>query len=853
MLQAKHTFSVRAALPEKLEKLRQLAYNLYWCWNHDVIDLFRRIDRDLWEEVESNPVLLLGRVPQKRLESIAEDDAFQSSLDRVYTRFKDYMDGITWYDKNYRDKLKGDFLIAYFSAEFGISESLPIYSGGLGILAGDHLKSSSDLGIPLVGVGLLYQQGYFRQYLNVDGWQQEEYPENDFYNIPVEEVMTNGQEMFISVDYPGRKVYAKVWKIQVGRVSFYLLDTNVHRNSPHDRKITYQLYGGDRRTRLEQEIMLGIGGVRMLQLLGLEPTVCHMNEGHAGFLVFERVKFLIEKNALEPKIAIEAGAAGNIFTTHTPVPAGFDVFPLDLMNHYFGPYAQKLKISMEELLSLGRGNIFDAGEEFNMAVLALKNAGFTNGVSRLHGSVSRKLFNTIIPSIPENETPVSSVTNGIHIRSWLSKDMEELLFRYLGECIFTDPSQCSIWQRVADIPADELWIVHQRRKEKLINYARRQLRKHMLKSGSSAMDLEKASEALSPFCLTIGFARRFATYKRASLILEDTERIEKIVKNKDMPVQFIFAGKAHPKDEKGKELIRKIVHFSRREGIRKRFIFIEDYNIKLARYLVSGVDVWLNNPLRPMEASGTSGMKVVINGGLNLSVLDGWWDEAYQPGLGWAIGKGEVYNDPEYQRKVESDALYDLIENEIAPIFFMRDAEGLPRKWIELMKNSLINLAPYYNTNRMVREYFEHFYLPTSERYERMTKNNFEKARNLSAWRDEVFNYWQEVSILDVTADKDEYLRVGDKFEVTARVHLGQLEPKNIRVDAYNGLLNHEGKIVNGYGTPLTWSHHIGQGNHVFKGYVFCRESGKHGFTIRVLPTHEDLPKPLGFFEILWE
>jgi len=848
-----HIYTVRATLPQKLEKLRELAYNLYWCWNHEVIELFRRIDRDLWEEVVNNPIMLLGKVPQHSLERLAEDSGFQANLNRVYSRYKDYMQGQTWYDKHYKDKMPQGFRVGYFSAEFGISESLPIYSGGLGMLAGDHLKSASDLGIPLIGIGLLYQQGYFRQYLNIDGWQQEEYPDNDFFNMPVEEVLQDGKEVLIGVEYPGRTVYGKVWKALAGRIALYLLDTNITNNSPEDRMITYQLYGGDVEMRLKQEIMLGIGGMRMVNRLNLMPVVCHINEGHAAFLCLERVRMLIQEHRLEPQAAIEAAASGNMFTTHTPVPAGFDLFSPELMNRYFGGFASNLKIPVNDLINLGRGDIYKADEPFNMAVLALKNSGFTNGVSRLHGQVSRQIFNTIIPSIPVNETPISSVTNGIHTPTWMSREMMEFLIRYLGEEFRSDPSSPALWQQVQDIPADELWMVHQKRKERLISTARKLLQKQLLRRGAPQKAVDAAASALSHTCLTIGFARRFATYKRATLLLKDRDRLKAIINNPEQPVQFIFAGKAHPKDEEGKKFIREIVHFCRQDDVRKRFVFIENYDMKIARYLVSGVDVWLNNPLRPLEASGTSGMKVTANGGLNLSILDGWWDEAYQTDAGWAIGQAEHYDDNEYQNRVESQAIYHLLENEIAPLFYERNAEALPVKWIEMMKNSMIKLAPVFNTHRMVREYFQHFYVPTSERYVKMSGNQFERAKRLSQWRQNIYHHWKEVRIIGAEADSQTYLTVGAKLKVTARVHLGKLDPKFIRVDAYNGPLDRSDNITHGYGTLLAWKEAAGNGVHIYEGDVFCRESGRHGFTIRVLPTHEDLPKPVGFFEILWE
>ncbi len=649
-----HTFRVIPSLPASLERLRDLAYNLSWAWNHDAIDLFRRLDRDLWETTLHNPVLMLGTIRQERLEEVMADDGFMAHLERVGRDLDRYMQARnTWYSKNCPN---GDGArIAYFSAEFGLTECLRIYSGGLGILAGDHLKSASDLGLPLVGVGLLYQQGYFRQYLNPDGWQQEQYPDNDFYNLPLTlERQLSGAPLTVEVEYPGRTVKAQVWRVQVGRVPLYLLDTNVEGNRPDDRDITDQLYGGDSDMRIRQEILLGIGGIRALEILGLRPTVCHMNEGHSAFLALERIRLLMQDCQLTFAEAREAAMAGNVFTTHTPVPAGIDRFHPDLIDQYFSGYYPRLGLSRHEFLGLGRMNPNDPNGYFCMAVLAMRLAYRINGVSQLHGRVSRQMWQEVWPQVPADEVPILGITNGIHPRSWISNDMAGLYDRYLGPRWSDRPADAKIWQQATRIPDEELWRTHERRRERLVTFARGRLRDHLEQQGGSPSEIGHADEVLDPEALTIGFARRFATYKRATLLFRDLERLARILGDKDRPVQLIFAGKAHPQDNAGKELIRQIIHLARRQEFRNRIVFLEDYDMDVARYLVQGVDVWLNTPRRPHEASGTSGMKATANGGLNLSILDGWWDEGYTPDTGWAIGGGEEYRDDQSTTRTPS-------------------------------------------------------------------------------------------------------------------------------------------------------------------------------------------------------
>jgi starch phosphorylase len=859
-----HTFQVVPSLPDRLERLRDLAHNLWWSWNHEAIELFRRLDRDLWESTGHNPVLVLGTIRQERLQQVSEDDGFMAHLRRVCREFDRYLeDPATWYNKSRRTgKNQGvtDGLaqrIAYFSAEFGLTESLSIYAGGLGILAGDHLKSASDLGLPFVGVGLLYQEGYFHQYLNPDGWQQELYPKNDFYNLPVTlERHASGQPLLVDVEYPARLVKAQVWRAQAGRVPLYLLDTNIEANQPSDRNITNQLYGGDDDLRIQQEMLLGIGGIRALEALGLQPTVCHMNEGHSAFMALERIRMLMEKYQISFAEAREAAAGGHVFTTHTPVSAGIDWFSPSLVDRYFESYYPNLGLSRDEFLGLGRMNPDDRDGYFCMAILAMRLANKTNGVSQLHARVSRKMWQEVWPQVPTDEVPILGITNGIHPRSWISHDLAELFDRYLGPRWIERPAEHTIWQRVARIPDEELWRTHERRRERLVAFARSRLRRQLLQRGSRPAEIRRAEEVLNPDALTIGFARRFATYKRAALLFNDLERLASIVGDRNRPVQIIFAGKAHPKDSPGKEFIRDIIHHARRPEFRNRIVFIEDYDMTVARYLVQGVDIWLNTPRRPHEASGTSGMKATANGALNVSILDGWWDEGYTPETGWAIGHGEEYEEDqfEYQDQVEANTIYDLLEKEIIPLFYERGRDGLPRDWTAKMKAAMRDHAGVFNTNRMVQEYYERCYQPSMERSQQLAEDNLTRAKALADWKAVLRQQWTKIRIERVWEAGTEIpgLKVGDQLQVRARVHLGKLNPTDVAVELFYGRLNAEGQIVEGQISPTLIAQSKGKGNYVFVGAIACGTSGRHGYALRILPRHDDLGNPFEMGLVLW-
>lgn len=839
------TYTVVPALPERLSALRDIALNLWWTWTQEARTLFIDMDREAWESCNHNPVLMLGRVTPKRLAQLAEDSGFLASLDRVAGALDEYMRAETWHSELMEGKK--DANIAYFSAEFGLHECMPIYSGGLGLLAGDHLKAASGLGLPFVAMGLFYYNGYFRQYLNPDGFQQEYVSPNDFYNLPCTlETTPDGKPITICVDYPGRKVYAQIWRVQVGRIRLYLLDTKIDANSPEDRAITDQLYGGDHEHRLKQEILLGIGGVRALRALGREPEVVHMNEGHAAFSALERMRILIEEKGLTFHEALEAGIPGNIFTTHTPVPAGNEVFGVELMDRYFYEWHGKLRTDRKSFLALGRVNPHDDGETFSMTILALRTSGQANGVSKLHGEVSRKMWANVWPDVPVHEVPIGHVTNGCHIRSYASDQLDELYVRYCGTRWSLDASnEGADWRGPERLPDAELWRVYQRRRSRLVTWARERYKAQLKRSGAAPQEIEQAEELLDPEALTIGFARRFATYKRGTLLFRDPERLAKILADKDRRVQIIYAGKAHPKDTAGKQFIQAIYKFARDPRFKNRIIFLEDYDIVVARYLVQGVDVWLNNPRRPMEASGTSGMKAAVNGALNCSILDGWWCEGYDGENGWSIGNGEDYTDLEYQDDVESRALYDLLEKHVVPLFYERRSDGLPREWIRRMKRSMRTAIGTFSTFRMVKEYYEKYYSKAGERWRRINEGNLQKAKELWAWKLSLYQNWAQVRVEETTSNASalDGMHVGEAVKVTTRIHLGPIAPEFVDVQAFYGSLDAQNRIVEGKVSSLLnkGAAPVVSGSYIFSGEIPCPATGRFGYEIRVLPKNPNL------------
>ncbi|MFA7565493.1 MAG: alpha-glucan family phosphorylase [Alkalispirochaeta sp.] len=829
-------FTVNPQIPKALKPLEKIAHNLWLSWNHQAIGLFTRLDFDAWTRSNHNPVRMLGMVPQERYEKMAADDSYLAVLDRVSRTFKSYVAGKdTWYHGNRKN------IVAYFSMEYGLNVSLPIYSGGLGVLSGDHMKSASDLGLPLVGVGLLYQQGYFRQYLNADGFQQESYPENDWYNMPVNQVLdANGDEIKIQIDYPNGVVSARIWEVQVGRISLFLLDTNIDENSDADRRITATLYGGDREMRIKQEILLGMGGIRALRAMGINPAVTHMNEGHSAFLGIERIRGHIQETGMTRQEAIQAIWPTNIFTTHTPVPAGNERFGVDMMHKYFHTITDGTGFTWEEFLALGRENPSDQQEPFCMTVLAIRLSAYNNGVSKLHGDVSRKMWKQIWPELPEQEVPVTHITNGVHTRSFLSPEMTELLDRYFGPRFYDEPTHIEIWDRMDRISDEELWRTHEAQKNKLVTFSRERLKQQLANRGATRSKVVHAEEVLSPYTFTISFARRFATYKRATLLFRDPERLRRLLTDPERPVQIIFTGKAHPHDIPGKNLIKDIVHFAADPEIRSRIVFLENYDLEIAKHLVSGSDIWLNTPRRPMEASGTSGMKAAINGVLNCSILDGWWAEGYDPEVGFAVGAGEEYADEELQDEIESKLLYDLLEREIIPTYYDRGRDGLPREWIRKMKLSMQKLGGLFSTSRMLMEYSEQFYLPALKNHERVQKNDFAVARELAQYVERLQGNWADVSVFDVTGGAGRNLKVGESFSVECRVSLGEIDPADVSVQLYTGQINAEGELYEPRIVDMKTESSDERGV-IYRGKVRCENAGRQGYAIRVVPNHREL------------
>jgi starch phosphorylase len=850
-MQPIRTFNVSPSLPQRLEPLRKLAYNLHWDWNVEAKDLFRRLDRDIWESSNQNPVLMLSSISQQRLHEVSEDQGFLAQMNRAAIQLEDYLKNRDWYHKQRGTEEKDCY--AYFSMEFGLVKALPIYSGGLGVLAGDHLKSASDLGLPLVGVGLLYQEGYFSQYLSADGWQQERYPINDFYNMPLHpERNPDGSELRIAVDYPGRKVYARIWRVQVGVVPLYLLDTNIEPNSRYDQDITDQLYGGDKDLRMHQEIMLGIGGVKMLKALGLNVSTYHMNEGHAAFMTLERIRILMQEEQLSFEIAEQVVISSSIFTTHTPVPAGFDLFMPDMVMHYVGYYADIFGLSREEFLALGREDTGDLSAPLNMAILAIKMSSFVNGVAALHGKVSRPMFQDLWPGLPVEEVPITSITNGVHARSCVAKSTQELYDRYLGLDWEMTPKDDRLWERLSAIPDEELWRNHERCRLDLVVFARELLMKSLSQRGSSQKEIGLAQEALDPSVLTIGFARRFATYKRATLFLRDVDRIKRIMQEKGCQVQFVIAGKAHPMDIPGKDLIRDIVHFIREQDVRDSIVFLPNYDINVSRFMVAGCDVWLNTPRRPREASGTSGMKASMNGLPNLSILDGWWDEADYVRTGWAIGHGEFYEDNNYQDEVEANALYDLMEKEVVPLFYDRDRDGIPRGWVAKMKDAIRLNCPLFNTTRMVKDYAQRAYFPASDRFYGMISENYAPAKELAQWKKRLLEKWYEIKIEAVDVSEDVDVKVNQPITVKARLNLAGLTAADVQIELYQGSLDTNGEIVGGVPVVMDYVGENEQNSTLYTADIMYISSGLQGLSLRVLPKHDYLSSPYEVGVILW-
>lgn len=847
-----HTFTVAPALPEPLSALGELAYSLVWSWNPDAARIFWRIDPELWAAVNGNPIALLGRVGPEVLARLAEDAAFKNHLARVAAAVRDELCA----DPFFPARPDGhELLVAYFCAEYGLTEALPIYSGGLGVLAGDHLKSASAVGLPLVGVGLAYQEGYFHQYLNADGWQQENPYDNDFAALPMRRARRpDGELAAVDVDIEGRPVRVRIWEVQVGRGRLYLLDTNDPVNTPEDRAITYRLYGGGREYRCKQEIVLGVGGFQALAALGIAPNVFHMNEGHSAFMALARIRELMGRAGLSFAEAREACAATNVFTTHTPVPAGFDIFSAEQLERFLPTMHADLGLSRTGFLALG-AHEGDPGvtRGFNMAYLALRLSGWVNGVSQLHAEVSRAMWQSTWPGAEVEEVPIIGITNGIHTRTWLAPEMGELLERYVGDSWRRLPTSEVPWAEVEKIPSAELWRTHERGRERLVSFVRERAAAQARRVGLPSHQIHALAEVLDPTALTIGFARRFATYKRATLLLRDKARLMALLTDEQRPVQFIFAGKAHPQDTPAKELIKELVHFARDPAVRRRLVFLEEYDMGVARMLVQGVDVWLNNPRRPKEASGTSGMKVVANGGLNLSVLDGWWAEAYDGHNGWAIGAGESYLDVEEGDLIESRLLLSLLEEQLLPEFYDRGADGLPRRWMRRVKNSMTGLSGFFSTDRMVLEYAERLYRPAAAEGRRLEVHDFAEARALTHQVGRLMAGWEQVRVGEVQIGAGQGLALGESVAVDARVFLGGVRPDDVVVEIFGGRVDSHRVVVEGTLAALEREGDDGLGWHRYSGSWTPTHAGHNGCTLRVRPSFTRAAPARDFPIRFWE
>ena len=847
-MKALRSFAVRASLPPELEVLLQIAMNLRWSWDTRAVELFRWIDSDAWERAEHDPVRLLGLIGKERFDELAEDGPFMSFLAQVADDLSAYLEEPRWFQQRKQSPLTQ---VAYFSPEFGVSEAIPIYSGGLGVLAGDHLKASSDLGVPLVGVGLLYRHGYFRQALNADGWQEERYPALDPHAMPLTLLNgDDGQPLKIDVDLAGARCVAQLWRAEVGRVPLILMDCDVEENDLEEREVTDRLYGGGSEHRLRQEVVLGIGGVRALRAAGYDPNVFHSNEGHAGFLGIERIRELVAGHQMTFDEALEAVRVATVFTTHTPVPAGIDVYSADLMERYFDSYAKECEVAFEDFMALGQATPPDDVKEsnFNMAIMGIRLAGRSNAVSKLHGVVSRSIFSDLWPDIPHDESPITSVTNGVHTATWIGPEMLETFDRRLTRG-WTETSN-GRWDKIEEVPDAELWRARERARERLVYFVRDRLRTQLRKRGVSNSEMAWVDDVFDPGFLTIGFARRFAQYKRGTLLLSDKERFRRILLSAERPVQLVMAGKAHPLDDGGKEIIQELFHFADDPAIRARFVFVEDYDMEVARVLCQGSDVWLNNPRRPLEACGTSGMKAALNGAVNCSILDGWWDECYDGNNGWAIGSIYTYADQDHQDRVEASALYDLLEREIVPRFYDRAEGPVPRRWIERMKASVSSLGGTVTADRMLTDYVTRLYEPAAQRGAEVAADGWSKARHLERWKKRVRSAWEDVRIADVEGDALA-AEVGEQREVFATIRLGRLSTDDVAVQLVHGRVGSAGEILDPEIIEMQASS-CEDGTCSYRGTLSARTAGLYGYAVRVLPSHPDLTDRMEMGLMTW-
>ncbi|HDR05360.1 MAG TPA: alpha-glucan family phosphorylase [Candidatus Marinimicrobia bacterium] len=844
MMKKFRRITVQSFFPEELKQLQDFSYNLWWSWKPKAQKLFKQLDEKLWYEVEHNPLKLFKHIGQDQLNKKNQDPEFNKLFKEVMSEFENYMTRQdTWFNTNYPNR--EDFLIAYFSAEFGVHETVPVYSGGLGVLAGDHCKAASDLGVPLVGVGMMYKQGYFIQQIDADGWQKALYPSHDFGEIPI--TLVNDEEglpIKISLNMPGRKVYAQIWQMIAGRTVIYLLDSDLQENLPEDRMVTSQLYGGDNEMRITQELLLGIGGVRALRAMGYNPTVWHMNEGHSAFLVLERIREYIEKG-YSFDIARELVGASSVFTTHTPVPAGHDAFNRELMLKYFGECHPLYGLEWENFYKLGK----DANDLFSMTILALKISKSANGVSKLHGEVSRKLWSEVFHEIPEDEVPITYVTNGVHTETWLSREFRKLYNEYINNNWLDRLDDLKIWEAVDTIPSAKLWETHLHRKQRLSDVVRQKIENRNRRNGVPAHITARMLESLLPKSLFIGFARRFATYKRATLLFKDRERLKKLLNNKDRPIVLFYAGKAHPADRPGQEFIREINKLAFEDDFIGKIIILENYNLSLARYLVSGVDIWLNTPRRPREASGTSGQKVPINGGINWSVMDGWWVEGYNQKNGWTIGEPKEYASNDIQDHEDSASIYYTLENSILPEYFEFNKQGYSEAWVQRMRESIKSVLPKFSTARMVKDYVNRIYIPAGDYSEKIRTKDYKAAIELVEWKRKIINEWTQVWITEINPHEEFTNEL--QIRISAEIKLGNLKPDDVIAEVYmlRDGFEQEGPVLI---QELTLSSRQSNDRYLYNGTIDLPNAGTYKYSVRVRPYHKSLHHPFEMRLIRW-
>ena len=834
---------VQSSFPKNLEDLSVLANNLWWTWNYEAMELFQEIDEKLWAKTQ-NPIAVLKGIRADRLKQLEQDPSFISRYNAVLKKYNEYM-AVQPDAKTPR--------IAYFSMEYGLDDSLKIFSGGLGILAGDYLKEASDTNTNMVAVGFLYKYGYFKQALSIDGDQIAVYNPQNQSELPISPVLdANGNRVMIQVGMPGRLMHAQVWLVKVGRIKLYLMDTDVSENRDDDKSCTHALYGGNNENRLKQEMLLGIGGIRLLEAVGEKCDLFHCNEGHAAFINLERLRKLIKhENCSFPK-ALEIVRASSLYTTHTPVPAGHDSFPEDLMMTYLGQFPERLNLNWNEFMNLGRMYPDNNGEFFSMSNFAICTSCGINGVSRLHGEVSKEMFKNLWPGYSVAESQIGYVTNGVHYGTWTAKVWQKLYKETFGKEFLNDKSNSSYWSRIYNVPDEKIWEIRQAQREKLITYAKEALRKSWTEKFEDPKKIVRVNQMLNKNTLTIGFARRFATYKRAYLLFTNLERLSKIVNNPDYPVQFVFAGKAHPQDKPGQDIIKEIVRISKLPEFLGKIVFLENYDMNLAKQLVQGVDIWMNTPTRPLEASGTSGMKAVMNGAMNFSVLDGWWCEGYREGAGWALPEKRTYQNQDLQNKLDSEMIYTTLENEIVPLFYDRDVDAIPHRWIQYFKKCVAEIAPEFTTKRMIDDYKERFYNKLGERAALLKKDNYKIVDEIVAWKQKVSEAWDQIYVESVEIDKsNEPFKLDEPYNGTIKVDLKGLQPEDIGFEFVLTEQNEAGErdIVKCH--PFTFS--AMEGN--LAVYTFTttpNRSGIFNYGIRMYPTNKYLPYRQDFSYVRW-